>query len=60
MSMAREALAGHADELGFPLQREMLTFTTPNTRLQCAACIAACPVGKGVAARFWWLDPERG
>jgi epoxyqueuosine reductase len=41
-------------------QREMLTFPTPHTRLQCAACITACPVGKGVATRFWGLDPKLG
>ena len=39
-------------------QREMLTFPTPHTRLQCAACIDACPIGKGVATRFWGLDPR--
>jgi epoxyqueuosine reductase len=41
------------------LQRELLAFPTPHTRLQCAACIDACPVGKRLATRFWGLDPKR-
>ena len=40
------------------LQRECLEFPTSHTRYQCAACIAACPVGKGVPTRFWGLDPR--
>jgi epoxyqueuosine reductase QueG len=40
-------------------QREMLAFPTPHTRLQCAVCINACPVGDGLVTRFWGLDPTR-
>jgi epoxyqueuosine reductase len=39
-------------------QRQLLTFPTPHTRLQCAECISACPVGKAVSTRFWGLDPR--
>jgi epoxyqueuosine reductase QueG len=39
------------------LQHQMLRFPTPHTRLQCAACIDACPIGKKVPTRFWGLDP---
>jgi epoxyqueuosine reductase QueG len=38
-------------------QERMLRFPTPHTRLQCAACIDACPIGKKVPARFWGADP---
>ena len=40
------------------LQKEMLDFPTPHTRIQCAACIAACPVGERLPTRFWGLDPR--
>jgi len=40
------------------LQRERLEFPTPHTRYQCARCITACPIGKGVPTRFWGLDPR--
>jgi epoxyqueuosine reductase QueG len=39
------------------LQKKLLRFPTPHTRLQCAACITACPVGKRLPTRFWGLDP---
>jgi epoxyqueuosine reductase QueG len=38
------------------LQRHMLRFPTPHTRLQCAACIQACPIGRALPTRFWGLD----
>lgn len=41
------------------LQKERLAFPTPHSRLQCAACIAACPIGKRLPTRFWGLDPRR-
>jgi epoxyqueuosine reductase QueG len=40
------------------LQREMLEFPTPHTRVQCSACIDACPVGKRFPLRSWALDPR--
>jgi len=40
------------------LQREMLEFPTPYSRVQCAACIDACPVGKHFPVRSWVLDPR--
>ncbi len=40
------------------LQRELLEFPTSHTRFQCAACSAACPVGKRLPACFWGLDPR--
>jgi epoxyqueuosine reductase QueG len=39
-------------------QREWVEFPTPHTRYQCARCITACPIGKGVPTRFWGLDPQ--
>jgi epoxyqueuosine reductase QueG len=39
------------------LQARLLSFPTPGTRLQCAACIDACPIGKKIPTRFWGLDP---
>jgi epoxyqueuosine reductase QueG len=39
-------------------QKEMLDFPTPLTRVQCAACITACPIGKRLPIRFWGLDPR--
>jgi epoxyqueuosine reductase QueG len=38
------------------LQKKLGQFPTPHTRLQCAKCVTACPVGKRVATRFWGLD----
>ncbi|NLF11526.1 MAG: epoxyqueuosine reductase [Anaerolineaceae bacterium] len=40
------------------LQKELLRFPTPHTRLQCSACVTSCPVGKRLPARFWGLDPR--
>jgi epoxyqueuosine reductase QueG len=40
------------------LQREMLEFPTPHSRVQCAACIDACPIGKRLPLRSWALDPR--
>ena len=41
------------------LQKRLGQFPTPHTRLQCAACVTACPIGKRVATRFWGLDGVR-
>jgi epoxyqueuosine reductase QueG len=41
------------------LQKQMLDFPTPHTRVQCAACIAACPIGKRLPTRFWGLDARQ-
>jgi epoxyqueuosine reductase QueG len=38
------------------LQARMLDFPTPHSRVQCAACITACPIGKRLPTRFWGLD----
>ena len=38
------------------LQKRLCQFPTPHTRLQCAACVTSCPVGKRVATRFWGFD----
>lgn len=40
------------------MQRRLGEFPTPHTRLQCARCVSACPVGKRAATRFWGLDPR--
>lgn len=41
------------------LQKDLCQFPTPHTRLQCAKCVTACPVGKRLPTRFWGLDPRR-
>ena len=38
------------------MQREQLDFPTAHTRIQCAECIMACPIGKRLPTRFWGLD----
>lgn len=38
------------------LQKKLLRFPTPHTRLQCSACIDACPIGRRLPTRFWGLD----
>ena len=40
------------------LQKRLGQFLTPHTRLQCAACVSACPIGKRLPTRFWGLDPR--
>ena len=40
------------------LQKRLGQFPTPHTRLQCAACVSACPIGKRLPTRFWGLDPR--
>jgi epoxyqueuosine reductase len=40
------------------LQSQLLRFPTPYTRLQCARCIDACPIGRRLPLRFWGLDPR--
>lgn len=34
-------------------QREMETFPTPVTRLQCVACLTACPIGQRRPVEMW-------
>jgi len=36
------------------LQKQHLQFPTPCTRLQCRACLDACPVGKKAHAEFFF------
>ena len=38
------------------LQKRLCQFPTPHTRLQCAACVTSCPVGKRLPTRFWGFD----
>jgi epoxyqueuosine reductase QueG len=40
------------------MQQAMLDFPTPHTRVQCAECITACPIGQRLPTRFWGLDPR--
>jgi len=40
------------------LQKKLGQFPTPHTRLQCIACVNACPVGKRLPTQFWGLDPR--
>ena len=40
------------------LQNRLCQFPTPHTRLQCTACVSACPIGKRLPTRFWGADPR--
>jgi epoxyqueuosine reductase QueG len=46
------------DEAMVRLQKEMGDYPTPHTRLQCAECVSACPIGQRLPTRFWGLDPQ--
>jgi epoxyqueuosine reductase QueG len=38
------------------LLREMTDQPTPHTRIQCAECVNACPIGQQLPTRFWGFD----